>query len=196
MFERRKAYVQLQSLTRIALAIGVLALALDLNTARGDGGALRLSQSSGAYRVSVFTSPTPLRVGKVDVSVYLEDAATCRPGGNAAILITATPAGRNAPAIRRQATSEQAANKLFQAAEFEIPQSGRWKFAVEATGFTSPITVSFETDVAEPPPRWLAIAPWIGWPWLVVAAFVATRFTRRRQGKIGKLTRDARFPER
>lgn len=196
MLEQQKSHVLREALKRLAVAICVFGLALDFNTARGDGGRVQLSQSCGNYRLSVFTSPTPLRVGKVDVSAYLQDATTSRPVGDTAIFITATPVGREAPTIRRLATAEQAANKLFRAAEFEIPKPGRWKFSVEATGLSSPLAVAFEADVAEPPPQWLAIAPWIGWPWLVVAVFVAARCSRSRQGKIGKLTREARFSER
>ena len=39
-----------------------------------DGGALRLSVQKGSYQVAVFTSPTPLRAGPVDM----------REGANAA----------------------------------------------------------------------------------------------------------------
>ncbi|HUY89980.1 MAG TPA: hypothetical protein VMV10_14690 [Pirellulales bacterium] len=166
--------------TRAGLALGVVGIVLVGNSARGDGGALQLSQPCGDCVVSVFTSPTTLRVGKIDVSVYVQDSKTSLPVRDAAIFVTAAPAGRDGRAVRHRATAEQAANKLFQAAEFELPEAGRWEFSIEATGLRSPVAVSFEAHVAEPPPQWLALAPWIGWPWLVVAAFVATRFSRRR----------------
>src|SRR5262249_156491 len=44
--------------------------------ARADGGTVRLSQRAGGYQVTVFTEPTPLRAGPVDVSVLVQDAAT------------------------------------------------------------------------------------------------------------------------
>jgi hypothetical protein len=56
--------------------LGWLLLAAGTSAARADGGALRASRQCGDYRVSVFTSPTPLRAGPVDVSVLVQDAAT------------------------------------------------------------------------------------------------------------------------
>ena len=44
--------------------------------ARADGGAVRLRQKTGGYQIAVFTSPTPLRAGPVDLSVLIQDAAT------------------------------------------------------------------------------------------------------------------------
>jgi hypothetical protein len=46
---------------------------------RADGGAMRLSERAGGYRVTVFTDPTPLRAGPVDVSVFVQDADTGEP---------------------------------------------------------------------------------------------------------------------
>src|SRR5262249_22373888 len=58
-----------------ALTLRVLALALRPCAAHGDGGAVRLAQQAGPYRVTVFTAPTPLRAGPVDVSVFVQDGA-------------------------------------------------------------------------------------------------------------------------
>lgn len=158
------------------LVHGALSLMLACQTARGDGGALRISQPAGDQRVSVFTSPTPLRVGRVDVSVFVQDAATSRQASDAVVFVVARPGGNRSQAIRRQATAEQAANKLFQAAEFELPEAGRWEFTIEVGETEKPATIAFEADVAPPWPPWLALAPWIGWPWLAVALFCASRF--------------------
>ena len=40
---------------------------------------MRLSERAGGYRVTVFTDPTPLRAGPVDVSVFVQDADTGEP---------------------------------------------------------------------------------------------------------------------
>lgn len=162
------------------LFVGALALALACSSARGDGGALRLSERSGDFRVSAFTSPTPLRAGKVDVSVLVQDTETSRQASDAAVFVTAAPVGRGGGSIRKRATAEQASNKLFQAAEFELPEAGRWEFTIEVAG-SAPASLRFEAEVSEPPPQWQALAPWIGWPWLVVAIFCANRMLKHRQ---------------
>jgi len=154
----------------------LVALSLLCTSARGDGGALRLSQRIGGRMVSVFTSPTPLRAGRVDVSVYVQDAASADPIGRAEVFVTAAPLDRHGESIRRRATVDQATNKLFQAAEFDLPEAGRWRFSIEADDPRQPGTLSFEADLAGPPPRWRALAPWIGWPWLVIAAFISRQF--------------------
>ena len=154
----------------------LFALSLLCTSARGDGGALRLSQRIGGRMVSVFTSPTPLRAGRVDVSVYVQDAASADPIERAEVFVTAAPLDRRGDAIRRRATVDQATNKLFQAAEFDLPEAGRWRFPIETDDPRRPGTLSFEAGLAGPPPRWRALAPWIGWPWLVIAAFISRQF--------------------
>ena len=45
-------------------------------SAHADGGQVRLTQRHGDMQITVFTSPSPLRAGPVDVSVCIQDAAT------------------------------------------------------------------------------------------------------------------------
>jgi hypothetical protein len=117
--------------------------------------------------------------------VLVQDAATSRTIQDAEVFVSAAPLRRRADAIRRRATAEQAANKLFQAAEFDLPEAGRWEFSIEVAsieggGPSTATPLAFEAEVAEPLPQWLALAPWIGWPWLVIAVFAAQRCLRRR----------------
>ncbi|HEV3259998.1 MAG TPA: hypothetical protein VG013_24230, partial [Gemmataceae bacterium] len=51
-------------------------LSLLPSMAMADGGAIRLSEQKGDYQITVFTAPTPLRAGPVDVSVLIQNAAT------------------------------------------------------------------------------------------------------------------------
>src|SRR5258708_34204239 len=72
---------------------------------RADGGALRLSERAGGYRITVFTDPTPLRAGPVDVSVFVQDADTGEPAGGVRVTVQAAPRGRPDQAGRRPATT-------------------------------------------------------------------------------------------
>ena len=47
--------------------------------ARGDGGTVRLMTQSSGYQITAFTSPTPVWAGSVDISVFVQDAATGEP---------------------------------------------------------------------------------------------------------------------
>src|SRR5947199_7831416 len=86
---------------------------------RADGGAVRLREQAGAYQVTVFTSPTPLRAGPVDVSVLVQDAAgECVPEARVAVRLAARGTGE---ALECPATAEAATNKLLRAAVFQLP---------------------------------------------------------------------------
>src|SRR5262249_9067480 len=131
--------------------------------ARADGGAVRLRERAGNYQITVFTSPTPFRAGPVDVSVLVQDAATgeCAPEARGTVRLTARETGQ---VLETPATSEAATNKLFHAAVFQLPEPGWWDVEVAVEGRYGPACVRFEVDAAEPPPRWLEMWPWFGWP--------------------------------
>jgi hypothetical protein len=140
-------------------------------TARGDGGALRLSQRQDAYWISVFTSPTPFRAGLVDVSVLVQDAATGVPLPMTQVTVRLARFGQPQEAVSYPATMDAATNKLMQAAVFELSEAGRWEFEVVVAGDAGSVHVRFDLEAAERLPDWLAIWPWISWPALAVGLF-------------------------
>src|SRR5262245_2176234 len=93
--------------------------------ARADGSAVRLRARAGAYPCAVFAAPTALRVGPVDVSVLVQDAATeeCLPEARVTVRLTARGTGE---ILEYSATTEAATNKLLRAAEFQLPKPGWW----------------------------------------------------------------------
>jgi hypothetical protein len=149
--------------------------------ALADGGAVCLSEQSGNYQIALFTAPTPLRAGPVDVSVLIQNATTHEPVADAEITITATD--RDAPnvAISQPAAATTATNKLFQAAQFNLPTSGRWELQVAVTGSLGSAQVHTEVEVAEPLPRWLSLWPWLAWPAVAIVLFGAREFLVRRK---------------
>jgi hypothetical protein len=155
--------------------------------ARADGGAIRLRERAGAYQVTIFTSPTPLRAGLVDVSVLVQDAATgeCLP--EARVILRLTSRGTGA-VLESQATAEAATNKLLRAAAFQLPQAGRWDVDAAIDGPRGRANVRLEFEANEPPPRWLAYWPWFSWPAGAVALFaVHEALTRRRVSRRNRL---------
>jgi hypothetical protein len=138
--------------------------------ARADGGAVRLSEMAGNYRITVFTSPTPLRAGPVDISVLVHDAATGEWAPQAQV--TVRLAARGAEQVREfPATAEAVTNKLLKAAVFRLPDPGRRDVEIVVDGPRGPASVRFDVDVAEPIPRWLELWPWFTWPAVAVALF-------------------------
>jgi hypothetical protein len=133
----------------VTRACGVLLLLVLLVAPplRGNGGTVRISNAAlGPYTVTIYSSPTPLRTGEVDVSVMVQDSA----GGVLipAVMVVARPLqlseGATAESIRKRATRAEATNKLFQAAKFDVDEPGDWEFTVEVEGAGS---LSFSSAV-------------------------------------------------
>jgi hypothetical protein len=139
---------------------------------RADGGTVRLSEQKGSYRITVFTTPTPLRAGPVDISVLVQEAATGEPASGVQVTIGAKPQGPSAgAAIWVPATREAATNKLYFAATLDLPEPGRYALEVSLVGAQGSEQVGFELEAGEPAPPWLALWPWVGWPVLAIALF-------------------------
>jgi hypothetical protein len=135
-----------------------------------DGGTVRLREQAGAYQVTVFTAPTPLRAGPVDVSVLVLDAATGEyvPEARVAVRLTARGSGT---VLEVPATTEEATNQLFRAAVFQLPEAGWWDVELAIAGPHGTARLRFGVEADEPLPRWLEVWPWFTWPALVVALF-------------------------
>jgi hypothetical protein len=143
--------------------------------ARGDGGTVRLAQQRGGYRITVFTDPTPLRVGLIDVSVLVQDAETGKPLPHVPATVRAMT--EDGTVLEIPATAEGATNKLLRAATLHLMREGRWRFEVTVDG-QGPVT--FAAEVASPPPAWAGYALWIGWPVIPIALFVLSQWGIRR----------------
>ena len=113
------------------------------------------------YQITVFTAPTPFRAGAVDISALVQDASTGNPLTDVGVTVRMTRSGR--PALESGHT-ETATNKLFRAAQFELPEPGRWSLEVSVQGPRGPAVVRGELEAAEALPKWHALWPWIGWP--------------------------------
>src|SRR6266436_2880459 len=103
---------------RTLLCILLSSALYPLPLARADGGAVRLSEVVGSYRITLFTSPTPVRAGLVDVSVLVQDAASSQPVPEARVSVKLAPRGRPNESIAQIASTAAATNKVLQAAVF------------------------------------------------------------------------------
>jgi hypothetical protein len=148
---------------------------------RADGGTVRLSEQQGNYRLTVFTTPTPVRAGPVDVSVLVQDAATGEPASDVQVTIEATWRGSPAVTTRHPATTEAATNKLYHAATFDLPGPGWYAVGVSIAGARGGGHAELDLEAADPLPPWLALWPWVGWPVLAVGLFGIHQLLVRRR---------------
>jgi hypothetical protein len=149
----------------------------------------------GDYRITVFTSPTPLRAGPVDVSVFVQDAATGEPIRDAQITVRASPRGCPEAAIHQSATTDAATNKLFQAALFDLPDAGWWDVTIIVEGLRQPVEVHFEMEADQPLPRVWEMMPWIAWPAFVVLLFFVHKWLVQRKERRSQRVKEAGSPE-
>jgi hypothetical protein len=159
-------------------------LAVFIGTTRmawADGGVPRVSEQTGGYRVSVFTSPTPFRAGPVDISVLVQDADSGELLPSVQVFVRATPRDRPNQSVNHPATAEAATNKLYFAAMFELPEPGWYDFDVTIKGERGPARVRFALEAADRLPEWWALAPWIGWPALAIGLFSVHQILVRRK---------------
>src|SRR5437773_2683588 len=126
------------------LLLPVAALFLLPSVAAADGGTIRLSEQKGNYRITVFTSPTVLRAGPVDISVLVQEAATGEPASGVQVTIKAVWHGSPGVALHHPATKETATNKLYYAALFDLPEPGWYSLEVSIDGALGEAQVRFE----------------------------------------------------
>ena len=147
-----------------------------------DGGAVRCSERRGDYRITVFTSPTPLRAGPVDISVFVQDVATRRASAG-----SADPGASDAArSWRRNALSSAPQRRRRRTSSTRRPSStcpnragGTWRSSIE--GLREPIKVSFAMEADKPPPQVWEMTPWIAWPALVMVLFGVHQWLVRRK---------------
>jgi hypothetical protein len=157
-----------------------LALAAECSVARSDGGALRFSERRDGYCISVFTSPTPLRAGSIDISVLVQDATTGKPLPDVPIVVYVEPVNHWQQRISAKATSAQATNKFFQSAQLELSVPGLWHVEVVVQGTKQDPKIGFDVEVGAPQLPWLDMSLWIGWPLAPIAFFVLHKWLVHR----------------
>jgi hypothetical protein len=169
---------------RRAAFIGSLAklvLLVATHTTYADGGLLRLSQRSGELQITIFTSPTPLRAGRVDVSVLVQNAESLEPLTQVPVTVQLIALGATSPTDEQVATNQAATNKLLQAAELRIPRPGKWNLLARVDSAAGVTEVACEVEVANALPRWITLWPWIAWPASVIMLFAAHQWLVRRK---------------
>lgn len=142
------------SAPRLLLSASLLALVLALSMApegaRANGGTLRLSNvAMGAYLVSAFTDPTPVRPDSMDVSILAVMAATGEVAEGLEIRIRTRHLDGLAPDEEEVATREQADDPRYYAAKFGLGAEGRWELTLHVTGPQGAGEASFQVTARE-----------------------------------------------
>ncbi len=170
---------RVSTLTLLAL----FAAALPPGNALADGGTLQISRQVGALQVSVFTSPVAPRVGLVDISILVQEVESGRIRHDVPASVRLEPLDQPGIPQESLATSAAATNKLLRAAQFDLPQPGRWRVIVMLGAVKPESSLSFELAVAPTLPSWLGLAPWVSWPFIAVGLFLTHQALAARRQK-------------
>ena len=106
-----------------------------------------MRKEAGALFITVFTSPSPLAAGPVDISVLVQNRNGLEPVLDADVSVLLRRAASTTE-IRARATREQAQNKLLYAAPLTITESGLWNLSVTILHEGSHAEITGEIEVA------------------------------------------------
>jgi hypothetical protein len=176
-------------MTRKPLAvtlIGLIALGLEA-LVWADGGLLRARQVAGAFTVSIFTAPEPLRAGPLEVSVLVQSIGGA-VATDAVVDILLESAARPGEQWRARATRAAAANTLMSAAVVDLPAAGEWTLTVSVRANGHAATVRCLLPVAPASSRASLIWPWLLAPPAGVALFALHQTLKHRRAQTPRAT--------
>ena len=134
-------------LSRLLLpAAGILAYA----TAFADGGTVQFRQEAGDLAITVFSTPSPLSVGRADISILLQKRDGLEPVLDAEVSLLLRTDGPES-GLQARASREEARNKLLYATSVIFPKPGKWQVAVKVERLAGKTTAEGILNVAPAP---------------------------------------------
>jgi hypothetical protein len=173
----------------IICALAFLFTSIGSACARADGGRLCVNEQAGPWQVAVFTSPTPLHSGIVDVSILVQETATGQVARDIAVTVDACHMATGT-LVHARATTADATNKLLLSAPCRCDESGPWHVTVSvADPRNESQRVEFDVTLSHGVGRSPELVYWIGWPLAPIALFVAHRCLVRRKERAVALSK-------
>ena len=151
--------------------------------ALADGGVIQIRKEAGPFRITLFSTPAPLRAGPADLSVLVESAKSGETLLDAKVVLLLQPL-RGADASKRlelEATRAQATNKLLYAALPDLSEQGEWSVRIDVQEGSRHASAAGTIEVLPPPPALLADWPYFAAVPLLIGLFILNQYLRRRQ---------------
>jgi hypothetical protein len=177
---KRVVFNRVANAAVMAMLIATAWIACIIRT-RADGGAVQFEKSAGPFVITVFTTPSPLRAGPVDISLMIQSRENQQPVLDCQALVELNKEG--AMSIRSEATHEAAQNKLLYAAPVKVPESGLWELEVAIEHGDDSIKVAGEITVASSNPVLLVYWRSLALPPLFISLFALNQWLKRRSVK-------------
>ena len=152
-------------------------------TAFADGGTVQLRQEAGGLVITVFTSPAPLSVGPVDISLLLQNRNGFEPVLDANVVLVFRANDSDVEFWTRP-TRDRARNKLLYAAPVMFSKPGKWQITVTVARNGRETHAVGSLEVAPAAHRTISYAGYLAFPPLMIVLFVVReRLIRRRKSK-------------
>lgn len=172
---------QIANHTAMVMSLMVIACVACITEARADGGAVQFMKSAGPFVITVFTTPSPLRAGPVDISLMIQSRENQQPVLDCLAQVQLSKDG--ATSIRSEATHQAAQNKLFYAAQVNIPESGLWELEASVRRGDDSVKVAGPITVAPSNPVLLVYWRSLVLPPLFISLFALNQWLKRRSVK-------------
>ena len=153
-------------------------------TALADGGAVQLRKEVGDLVVTVFTSPSPLSVGPVDISVLLQQRNGLEPVLDANVFVFLRDMASDAE-FQAHPTREQASNKLLYAAPVIFSKQGKWEITIAVGRNGKETGVTGFLEVAPAHDKAVSYAGFIVFPPVMIGLFIVRERLIRRRSQRG-----------
>jgi hypothetical protein len=162
----------------------VVALMAQVVTTHAHGGLVQLHQAVGPFVITVFTAPTPLRVGPVDISVLVQDREDGQPllDGEVSVWLR-RDGGRT---VGGPATRAVAHHKLLYGTVVHLPEAGPWVLEVTVRQGQDSASVRGQVSAAAPRPFVLAYWRSLSLPPIIITLFAMHQWVKRRAVRRGK----------
>ena len=164
-----------------------VALVAQVVTTHAHGGLVQLRQVAAPFIVTVFTAPTPLHAGPVDVSVLVQDCGDGQPvlDGEVDVWLWRED-GRT---VGGRATQAVAQHKPLYSVLLHLPEAGQW--ALEVTVAQGQHSTRVRGQVSATSPRPFVLAYWrsLSLPPVVATLFAVHQWLQRRAACRGKAKR-------
>jgi hypothetical protein len=108
----------------------VLMLGMWATAALADGGTVLLHQDAGAFTITLFAVPQPLRTGAADLSVMVQDRSSGEVLLDPVIDLTFASEGASPSQQTVRLAKGLASNRLLQASTVHFASAGKWRLTL------------------------------------------------------------------
>jgi hypothetical protein len=156
-----------------------MTLLLFCGTLWADGGKLEFQRKAGAFNISLFATPSPVRVGRSDLSVMVQNVSDQNPVLDAQVMMRFVRHDKDSiTSISAPAKHELATNKLLYAANVDLNEATKYRVEISVQTKKGSALVTGDLEVLPPEPPLLA-----HWPYFAALPVIALLFALNQRLK-------------